>query len=522
MATRWTQAHVKQREAILDLLTEEARPFEDTSDAAKDARRRLPILPWCQTYMPHYFRSPFAAFHTEMNAAAGEPCLPTFIAAFRGAAKSTFFSVVRPLRRTLERRTPYTIFGSQVQVLAAQNMDYVRIELEENPRIACDYGELSVEGSEDAWTVHLPPAASRGAAQEPHRIEWAEAKFEAFGVRQSVRGRRHGPWRPFDFVGDDLEDDAVAANPRREQQLWDWLMGGVLPAMEPDVFTFTVVGTFFGPLCMLVRARELAEVEGPGGRPLARYYSRPAVDATGGTVWPERFSDEHLARIRATQGLKNWLRNYALEAHDPDKPFQAQWIDAHRYDPAKVRADRLDVVGYLDPAVSESASGCPRALVIVGADRQTGVRYVLDVWIGRGTPAEMVRRIFDADEEWHPRVIGIESNGGFILLKDLVDEEMRKRNRWLPLDYSPATQSKESRIERLAKAFEAGRWRFPTSPHAGIQTLEQQFVSYPDGWKDGPDAAAGCDAFLPAAFRSAAPGPIYQAVESAHDFAEVL
>jgi predicted phage terminase large subunit-like protein len=179
----------------------------------------------------------------------------------------------------------------------------------------------------------------------------------------------------------------------------------------------------------------------------------------------------------------------------------------------------LDVVAFLDPAVSLSATGCPRALVCIGADRTTGHRYVLDAWIERGTPLEMLEQLFAFNRRWRPRLIGIESNGGYALIRPLLALREAERGERLPVRYVHHSRPKELRIEALCAQFESGRWRFPEGPSAGIKTLQEQFLAYPDGFVDGPDAAAGCDELLPATFAPAETGAAYRSLRARTDYA---
>jgi predicted phage terminase large subunit-like protein len=499
---RWSRQHEQLRAKVLDLIEQRATPFARTGAAARRERRRQAFLRWCRTYLPHYFACPFAPFHQAMADAVGEPGMPTFVSAFRGAGKSVLLALARPLYQALNGKAPYFLYGSLAQKLAAQNMDYVRLELEHNPRLHSDYGEAEVTGPQSEWTVHMP--RRRGTV-----------KFEAFGIGMSPRGRRHGECRPTDFIGDDLEDAELARNPQREQNLWDWLMDEVMPALEPGRFRFTVLGTMFGPHCMMERARRLSEQPDEEGRPLARLFVQ-RVTEHGRTVWPERFPAEALSRIRATIGLRNWLRNYALTAEDPTRPFQPDWLLT--YSPADADPAQLDVVAFLDPAISESAVGCPRALVAVGADRRSGLRYVLDAWIDRGSPGRMIEQLFAFQRRYRPRVIGVESNGGYALIRPLLRMHESQRGLRLPVRYVNHSRPKELRIEALCCQFESGRWLFPRNPSAGVKTLQEQFLSYPDGYVDGPDATAGCDELLPDTFAPAPHGHAYRALNGRRDF----
>ena len=505
--SRWSRQHEQKRLQVLDRIERLATPFTRRGPAARRERTRQEFLPWCRTYLPHYFDCAFAPFHSQMAAAVGEPGMPAFVCAFRGAGKSVLLALARPLYRLLQRQAPYFIYGSQVQKLAAQNMDYVRLELEHNPRLHGDYGAPELSGPQDCWTVpgRRPADAARhdqvrGVRHRHEPARTAPRRVPAAGVRRRrLGGRRAGP-----------------QSRQREQNLWDWLMDEVVPALEPERFAFTVLGTMFGPDCMVQRAWRLSERTDAAGRPLARLFVQK-VDEDGRSVWPERFSDETLDRVRATIGLRNWLRNYALEPDDPTRPFQAKWMLT--CGPGEPDLRELDVVAFLDPAVSLSASGCPRALVCVGADRRTGVRYVLDAWVERGTPLRMIEQLFTFNRRWRPRLIGVESNGGYALIRPLLALREAERGERLPVRYVHHSRAKELRIEALCAQFEGGRWRFPEQPSPGIKTLQDQFLAYPDGFVDGPDAAAGCDELLPATFQPAARGAAYKALSARTDFA---
>jgi len=480
LARKWTREHEAARRRILEMLHREARPFEDMSDGAKAARRALPPLLWAKCYMPHYFRCPFAPLHHRIEDGTNEPGLPTFVGAGRGLGKSVLKSLADPVRRTVDGDRKYFLFGSVVQGLAVDLMDFARVELEQNPRIRCDYGEIRVDGSEEDFTVEIP-----GRKQT--------TRWEGFGIGMSPRGRRHGAWRPDAFVGDDLEDAVLARSTRREQQLWDWLMDDVVPAMEPEVWTFTVLGTMYGPGCLLERARAEADKTDAQGRPLVRFIREPSVDAAGRSRWPERFGDAALDRIRSMIGLKNWNRNYALVADDPTKPFQAAWVVFYDH----VDRAHLYIVIALDPSHSASERSCPRGLVAIGASIEDGARYVLDATLDHATPLEIVARLFGWNGRWQPQRIVIESNGGYALFQPLILQEQQKRGTWLPVTFQNHKLAKEIRIESLSPAWQQGLWRFPRIQPPGVKALLDEFLSYPDGFRDGPDACALAEEMLP-------------------------
>ena len=487
MSGKWTRQHEVERQKILEMLAG-MKPFDDSSDAAQKARKRLDFLPWCRTYLPHLFLCEFEPFHEDMVLAASEPDLPTFVCAFRGAGKTQLLARARTIWRILNQRTPFAIFGSAAQLLAAQNMDAIRIELQSNPRIRADYGEQRIDGAEEEWTVEF---ASQTAPDGTKR--YRATRLQAFGTGMQVRGKLFGADRPHDFLGDDLEDLQIARSTRREDHLWHWLWREVEPALEPSGYLFTVLCNMFGPGCLLLRAEKGAETRDSKGGEVMRVFRQPIIEG-GVNVWPARYSDLALERKRLRGDLAGWLREYMLEPADPAAPFQPQWIDAHRYREEDLPVEHLDTVTFLDPAISET--GCPRALVCVSADRRTGVRYIREAWIETGSPHAMLEKLYEFDERFHPRLHGIEENGGYALLRPLL-QEVALRRGWLPVAYKSQSVNKELRIERLGPGFEAGRWRFPATPSVGVQKLEEQFLAYPEGYRDGPDACASADEMLP-------------------------
>ena len=84
-------------------------PFEDTSDAAKEARkkcRRKSIWEMARIYFPDYVRNSSAGFHARWEKISRTIDEPVLVEAFRGAGKSTFFTFLDPVHAILFRIAP--------------------------------------------------------------------------------------------------------------------------------------------------------------------------------------------------------------------------------------------------------------------------------------------------------------------------------------------------------------------------------------------------------------------------------
>lgn len=133
-------------------------------------------------------------------------------------------------------------------------------------------------------------------------------------------------------------------------------------------------------------------------RPPVTVQARKLVQQDEDGLWP-MWTGPALAKKRRRMTPRNWSMVYMQDQVADDAIFKAEdvqgCVDRARYpgrlmdgqsDHRKYGMDGLQVVAGLDPA----AAGCT-AMVVVGLDRRTGVRWVLDVVNERGMPPHQMR-----------------------------------------------------------------------------------------------------------------------------------
>lgn len=488
---RWTRQHELQRQRILALLQTEARPFRDSSAEAVAGRRALPFFDWARIYLPHYFTVPDAPFHPVGLEAAQEIGIPVNMCWFRGSGKSTAFNTALNLRRVLDRAAHFVIIGSRAEDVAAQHLDFIWLELSENPRIRADYGDAFTkrEGDETDFVV-------------------ADTRLWARGIGQSVRGQRYRQYRPDVFVGDDLEDDIIARNPNSEKQLWDWLFGAVWPAMEGAGHGahFTCLDTMYGRGCLAMRFEEMAAKRDPTGRPLARHLTFPALDERGQSTWPARYSTAQLARTRAIIGERLFRREYLCRPDTEEASFRPDWIRAH--DSATLDRRNLRVVSYLDPSARAAEQNDFKAVVVLGRPDQPdrsdpsnppdqAIRC-LHAWIRHASPGEMIAELFRVSDTFAPGAMYCEDNGFQELIWPLLQIEEKRRGRSIGLRPITNTSNKLDRILSNQGEFERGLCSFDQQ-EGDQRLLVDQFLDLgrPGVKDDGPDAWDGARRRLP-------------------------
>ena len=133
-------------------------------------------------------------------------------------------------------------------------------------------------------------------------------------------------------------------------------------------------------------------------RPPVTVAARKLVQQDENGLWP-MWDGKALAKKRRKMSPRNWSMVYQQDQVADDAIFKMEdvqgCVDRARYpgrmfdgqsDHRKYGMDGLLVVAGLDPA----AAGCT-AMVVVGLDRRTGVRWVLDVINKRGMPPHEMR-----------------------------------------------------------------------------------------------------------------------------------
>ncbi|MGQ9707187.1 MAG: hypothetical protein ACUVWP_09400, partial [bacterium] len=177
-----------------------------------------PIL-FGQIYLPHYFTDPSPPFHHEIiNLLEKTRGIPVVIAAPRDHAKSTVVCLCYALHAILFNRCQFILYICANEEIAMEKTFFVRLELDENERIAQDFGELR------------------------RHAEWADDMFttttgihvRAKGLWQRIRGIKYRQHRPDLIILDDIEDDEMQFSPRRLDKQLRAVLERVYPACQKD------------------------------------------------------------------------------------------------------------------------------------------------------------------------------------------------------------------------------------------------------------------------------------------------
>lgn len=238
-------------------------------------------------------------------------------------------------------------------------------------------------------------------------------------------------------------------------------------------------------------------------------YYRQAVE-NGKAIFPESISIETLDKMRQDDPW-NYLTQYR------NNPYTQETAELSQYEPEEAHIDyrndidswvvgfemyheapvefplsACDVVIAVDPAATEKNAvtvKSSRSALVVVVTTPDGRWVVADGAADYVPISTVFEWMFDRHRRWKPRVISLEQNGPFKILRSMVLEEQRRRKQWIGVVPAKGVGDKDARIRaELEPRLRDGRLYLT----AKIKKLfMEELVAFPSGWKkDFLDATA--------------------------------
>lgn len=205
-------------------------------------------------------------------------------------------------------------------------------------------------------------------------------------------------------------------------------------------------------------------------------------DGTVEYFFPQRLSKEYLKDQKDNLGSYLYSVQYQNDpVDDKDADFKKAWFKIYREEEIK----RLSLNTYItiDPAVSQKEEADFTGVIINSVDLDNNW-YLRKTMKLRIKPPELIEKLFEWNECWRPIGIGIESEKYLLVLKPFLDEEMRKRNIYLPIaELKHSVSNKEMRIRGLSPRYERGKV-YHNAEDDGRIDLEDELLRFPKAKND--------------------------------------
>ena len=480
----------------LEILREKLRRMSLLSDKERDTRREKALINFgffAKTYFPHYLELPLSKLHEYFfkilpKTLTDKLYKHILTAAPRGFTKTTYVAKIFPLWCIIKRCKRNIPIISDTLETAAQDLEAIKIELEENPRLASDFPEIAGIGS--VW-------------QTLEIITKNRVRIKAYGSGKRIRGAAYGNYRPDLIIIDDLENDENVRSKDQRDKLHKWFERVVMFLGPPDDSAIVIyIGTILHYDSVFVRVSKRADfvykkfkalIQYPENmdlwekweeiyrknRKLAlSYYQKHRRRMEKGAVvlWRAAKPLYSLmeARANSRRAFNSELQNEPLEEED------MLFGDLQFYDSLP---SRLIYFGACDPALGHSTSDYT-AIIILGRDVE-GICYVIEADIARYKPKKAIQRIIMWQRKYNCMRWAIEEIAFQEFFKDSLIEEGAKKSIPVPAIGVKSRINKNLRIESLEPHVSNGMILF-TPNHTMLldQLREYSMGSY----DDGPDA----------------------------------
>lgn len=430
----------------------------------------------------------------------------------RELAKSVLGTIFIPSFLLCEGWLEGLILSSGTEGKAKKLIGDLEAHLRSNQRLIADFGDFQVQGS---WT-------------NGYFYTGSGVGFWAFGIGQNPAGVRQGFKRPNLGIMDDADSKKTSKNQELTKEILDWFLGEFCGCLQTKgrmvIFSNNRVSAD-GLTAHLVGDITPDQPKRQGWKHIKVYWTEdpqthemvfPAQDGNGNYLpptngewqpaWVENYSTKQAIDKIVDMGTRNAKRQLYHMDEREGGVFQADHINWRTPLPLP-QYDRLVV--YVDPSFSDT--GDFKAIVLLG--RKNKRVDILWAWVRQASVLAMVQAHINlylelqsefpsfADQESHVRYRQVACRHyveGNLQQKMILNPHYESQCDAVDLNWRPRFDErkkpdKQGRIESLSVLFENGTigWNSEEAGSNDMIVLKNQFLSFPNGNDDGPDAVEG-------------------------------
>lgn len=408
-------------------------------------------------FFPNHLSIAVPPFHREIFSAYESELKRIGIGAPRGHAKSTITDLIFLSWLIVNKKAKFILLVSDTYSQAVLFLEGLKAELEANEKLIGFYGNLKSQNWSEGEII------ANGSM------------IKALGAGMKVRGLKFRESRPDVIIVDDLENDELVENKERREKLERWFNGALIPSLGKDGRVI-VIGTILHYDSLLAKILDENKY---------REYFKKTYRAIneGVALWPEHLNLEELEKIKQEYIDKGQASLFYSEyMNDPidkeSQEFKKEWFLYRTGE--DLRAKQTNNYLTIDTAISERASADYTGFVDNSVDKEN--KWTIRAWHKRLNPIDLIDTLFVLHKERKYIAIGIEKTIYLQAIKPFLDEEMRKRNEFLPIvELEHNQQSKETRIRGLIPRY-ASKSIFHLE--GGCSDLEDEALTFPKGKND--------------------------------------
>lgn len=292
----------------------------------------------------------------------------------------------------------------------------------------------------------------------------AGGAYRSAGVGTAMTGRGADVL----LIDDPLKDRAEADSEVTRNRVWSWYTSTAYTRLSPN-----------GRI-VLIQTRwhddDLAGriLNGPEGKDW-RVISLPALDDQGRALWPERYDEAALARIRGTIGPREWQALYMQRPQaDEGDFFRREWF--RRFN------DLPSVRRYMTTDYAVTDGGGDYTVMRIWGVAASGDIYLIDGWRGQATADVWIERQCDLIRKHKPLACFGEAGVIQKAIEPMLRRAMRERGVHCRLEWLPSINDKPTRARGFQSRAAMGRVWMPEGPVGDL--VIDEMARFPAGVHD--------------------------------------
>ncbi len=293
-----------------------------------------------------------------------------------------------------------------------------------------------------------------------------EIYIKGRGTGQKIRGVNVRHFRPDWIIMDDIENDESVINKENREKLKNWFQAAVVPAVNPNNYEFTFIGTPLHAdslLLNLVESEEWSTIQLPIAEEYPVKEGRAVV-----SCWADRFTPEYIkASYDSYKSLGKaalWFQEHMLII-TPTEALLYNLDNVKKYNSAQMVSNLGNLTYYIsvDLAISERDTADYTAIAVIGVN-ENNHWFLIDGCYGRYKPDDTIDKIFNYVARYRPYSVVLEKVAFQMAMKTFIYNEQVKRGLFFGIDMITRPNHKNSKLTVL-KSFqpiiELGRFWIP-------------------------------------------------------------
>lgn len=338
--------------------------------------------------------------------------------------KSTFFTISYPILELCKDKSKRFLIANAVFDNAKDFLGSIKLQIETNPKLK--WWGLEPGGS---WTSEELTVKRETIHKEP--------SVSIAGIGSQLPSQHYDV-----IIWDDLVNDKNITSKEYIDKVIEWWKH-TISLLEPGGLGI-VIGTFW-------HYKDLYQHIIANFRDDFDIFVRSAIKSDGTPYFLSRFPLEELAKLRKLKGNYMFSLQYLNELTNPDDAiFKFEDILKYQDLPASIRYFIT-----IDPALSEDSLADYSVIMTCAVDADNNL-YVVDYFREHVNPRILINKIFEYWALYHPVKIGIETIAFQRVLSFWIEDQMRERNQFLPIEeLKTSDRAKPDRILALQPRFSA-------------------------------------------------------------------